>query len=90
MAEYLITGTFGEVVDVETPEQAIAYAYDHGGWEWEARPKAEYDSLRALLQAAADTALGDSNDEEIQSLQEALDAALALLGMEMPEAKKED
>lgn len=43
------------------------------------------DELQKLCQAAADAAHGDSNDDEIEMLQDALEAALALLGREMPE-----
>lgn len=39
------------------------------------------------LQGVADAAEGDSNDNEIELLQGALDSALSLLGVKMPEAR---
>lgn len=44
--------------------------------------KAELDGL---LLDAAKAAHGDSNDEEIQALNDALDMAVELLGMERPD-----
>lgn len=50
----------------------------------------ELDRLKEACQAAANAAGGDSNDDEIQTLQEALEFALSLLGLEMPDAEDED
>lgn len=44
----------------------------------------------AAAQRAADASVGDSNDEEIEALQEALTLALEALGLEMPEPQEED
>lgn len=49
--------------------------------------------LRAIHEAAQDAAnaaLGDSNDEEISLLRDALAMALAALGLNMPEPFEED
>jgi hypothetical protein len=43
--------------------------------------EAEIETLRGELAEVADAAEGDSNDEEIEVLQAALDTALGLLGM---------
>lgn len=47
-------------------------------------------ALRELLQEVADASMGDSNDREIEALQDALDVALNLLGVEMPEPREEE
>jgi hypothetical protein len=44
-------------------------------------------NLLDTLQDVADAAEGDSNDKEIELLQDALDGALSLLGVKMPEAR---
>lgn len=50
----------------------------------------EMNNLMHVAQGAADAANGDSNDEEIEALRDALDLALHLLGLTMPEPTEED
>lgn len=45
----------------------------------------ETERLLAAAQEAANAAYGDSNDEEIALLRDALDIAMSLLGLDMPE-----
>jgi hypothetical protein len=46
--------------------------------------------MRSLAQMAVDAGAGDSNDDEIDAYRDALEMALQLLGMDMPEAVEED
>jgi hypothetical protein len=48
------------------------------------------EALMATVQDAQDAALGDSNDEEIDLLRDALDHALSLLGLTLPPPKEDD
>lgn len=50
----------------------------------------DLDRIKAAAQRAQDASLRDSNDEEIELLREALDEALAALGLELPEPRDED
>lgn len=45
----------------------------------------EHDELIAAVREARAAAYGDSNDDEIAALQNALDLALQALGIEVPE-----
>lgn len=47
-------------------------------------------AVREAAQKAADAAAGDSNDEEIDLLRDALEQALALLGLGLPESRDDD
>lgn len=47
------------------------------------------EALR-LAQEAQDAALGDSNDREIEALRDALEYALDLLGLGLPEGRDPD
>lgn len=52
--------------------------------------EADIDMLMADVQAAQDAAFGDSNDEEIDLLRGALEGALALLGLPLPDSRDPD
>jgi hypothetical protein len=43
----------------------------------------------AAAQAAQDAAYGDSNDEEIELLRDALEEALSALGLALPEGRED-
>lgn len=78
-------------MSARTPEQIAADlypAYDPGGGIREAaiagaraaQVAPDFTELRKCVAAAQEAAEGSSNDEEIEALQEALDAALTMLG----------
>lgn len=46
--------------------------------------------MMSLAQAAQDAGLGDSNDGEIDALRDALEYALGLLGLALPEGQEPD
>lgn len=50
--------------------------------------QSELDNALQLAQVAQDQAALDSNDDEIDSLREALEFALALLGLNLPEGRE--
>lgn len=56
----------------------------------ETLPKAEIKLLMADVQLAQDAANGDSNDDEISLLRGALDHALSVLGLSLPEGADPD
>lgn len=61
-----------------------------GSWEW--TPGVTEDPLagvRAAAQAAQNASRGDSNDEEIDLLREALEEALRALGLELPDPEED-
>lgn len=49
--------------------------------------RGDMTELLDQCQAAADAAYGDSNDDEIELLRDALEMALARLGLEMPDGR---
>lgn len=53
-------------------------------------PRPSLADVEQAAQEAADTANGDSNDAEIEALQNALDLALHALGLRMPEPRDTD
>lgn len=79
--------TYTRDVEAKDPFAAIQQADDgKGGGHWEAHPvRAGAPTLtdfERALRAARDAANGDSNDEEIQALQDALAIAASVLGVE--------
>jgi hypothetical protein len=93
--QWIVTGT-SMVVEEETGEEAIARAQDMSGWHWEAVPAGELNplvkhaDLLETAQAAQDAAYGDSNDNEIELLRDAMEMALSALGLEIPEGREPD
>lgn len=52
--------------------------------DWTPPTPAGLEDVLAAAQDAADASQGDSNDAEIEALQDALESALAALGLRMP------